>query len=111
MLDNLAAMVSFARVVDEGSFSRAAERLGISQSAVSKQIARLEDRLVTLLVNRSTLRMALTEAGARRYEHCQRNIGEAEPPEAEAGPMQTPPSGLLRNRAGLPVGPTHLASP
>src|SRR3546814_17243931 len=78
MLDNLAAMVSFARVVDEGSFSRAAERLGISKSAVSKQIARLEDRLGTRLLNRSTRRMALTEAGARMYEHCQRIIAEAE---------------------------------
>src|SRR3546814_15590164 len=96
MLDNLAAMVSFARVVDEGSFSRAAERLGISKSAVSKQIARLEDRLGTRLLNRSTRRMALTEAGARMYEHCQWIIAEAEAAEAEAGSMQTEPSGQLR---------------
>lgn len=109
MLDNLTAMVSFARVVDEGSFSRAAGRLGISKSAVSKQIARLEDRLGTRLLNRSTRRLALTEAGTRLYERCQRIIAEAEAAEAEAGSMQTEPSGLLRVSTGVSFGQLHLA--
>src|SRR3546814_9232234 len=109
MLDNRAAMVSCARVVDEGSFSRAAERLGISKSAVSKQIGRLEDRLGTRRLNRSTRRMALTEAGARMDEHCQRISAEAEAAEAEAGSMQTEPSGLLRISAGVSFGQMHLA--
>lgn len=109
MLDNLTAMASFARVVDEGSFSRAAIRLGLSKSAVSKQIARLEDRLGTRLLNRSTRRLALTEAGARLYERCQRIIAEAEAAEAEAGSMQTEPSGLLRVSTGVSFGQLQLA--
>lgn len=109
MLDNLTAMASFARVVDEGSFSRAAERLGLSKSAVSKQIARLEDHLGTRLLNRSTRRLALTEAGARLYERCQRIVAEAEAAEAEAGSLQTEPSGLLRVSTGVSFGQLHLA--
>lgn len=109
MLDSLSAMASFARVVDEGSFSKAAIRLGLSKSAVSKQIARLEDRLGTRLLNRSTRRLALTEAGARLYERCQRIIAEAEAAEQEAGSMQTDPSGLLRVTAGVSFGQLHLA--
>src|SRR3546814_14244096 len=53
--------------------------------------------------------MALTEAGARMYEHCQRIIAEAEAAEAEAGSMQTEPSGLLRLSAGVSFGQMHLA--
>jgi len=110
MLDNLTTMVSFARVVDEGGFSRAAIRLGLSKSAVSKQVARLEDRLGTRLLNRSTRRLALTEAGTRLYERCQRIIAEAEAAEAEAGSLQTDPSGLLRVSVGVSFGQGHLAS-
>ncbi len=109
MLDNLSAMASFARVVDEGSFSRAAVRLGLSKSAVSKQVARLEDRLGTRLLNRSTRSLALTEAGARLYERCQRIIAVAAAAELEAGSMQTDPSGLLRVTTGVSFGQLHLA--
>jgi len=109
MLDNLTAMASFARVVDEGSFSQAAIRLGLSKSAVSKQVARLEDRLGTRLLNRSTRSLALTEAGARLYERCQRIIAEAEAAELEAGSMQTDPSGLLRVTTGVSFGQLQLA--
>ncbi|GHD62902.1 LysR family transcriptional regulator [Thalassobaculum fulvum] len=109
MLDNLSAMASFARVVDEGSFSRAAIRLGLSKSAVSKQVARLEDRLGTRLLNRSTRRLSLTEAGLRLYERCQRIIAEAEAAEAEAGSLQSDPSGLLRVTTGVSFGQLHLA--
>lgn len=110
MLENLTAMASFARVVDEGSFSRAAIRLGLSKSAVSKQIARLEDRLGTRLLNRTTRRLSLTEAGTRFYERCQRIVAEAEAAEAEAGSMQTEPTGLVRVSAGMSFGQEHLAA-
>ena len=91
MLDNLTAMVTFARVVDEGGFSRAADRLG------------------TRLLNRTTRQLALTEAGTRLYERCQRIIAEAEAAEAEAGSLQTDPSGLLRVSTGVSFGQEHLA--
>ncbi|MEQ8394587.1 LysR family transcriptional regulator [Thalassobaculum sp.] len=110
ILDNLTAMASFARVVEEGSFSQAAIRLGLSKSAVSKQIARLEDHLGTRLLNRTTRRLALTEAGTRLYERCQRIVAEAEAAEAEAGSMQSEPSGLLRVSTGMSFGQEHLAA-
>ena len=85
MSENLAAMAVFVRVVEAGGFSRAAEKLGISKSAVSKQVARLEDRLGARLLNRTTRQLSLTEVGARLFERGQRIIAEAEAAEAEAG--------------------------
>ena len=73
----LAAMAIFAQVVDARSFSGAARALGLSKSAVSKQVARLEDRLGARLLNRTTRRLSVTEAGAAFYERCARMVAEA----------------------------------
>jgi DNA-binding transcriptional LysR family regulator len=62
-MDRLAVMRTFVRVVDTGSFSAAARDLNIGQSAVSKAIVQLEERLGVLLLMRSTQRLVLTEAG------------------------------------------------
>ena len=59
-MDMLAAMTTFGEVVNSGSLSAAARRLGISKSAVSKQLARLEDRLGGRLLDRSTRHVAAT---------------------------------------------------
>lgn len=63
-MDPLDGIAAFARVVDGGSLSAAAQRPGISKSAVSAHVQRLEERLGIRLLNRSTCRLALTEAGA-----------------------------------------------
>ena len=69
-MDTISGMVTFARVVEANSFSEAARRLGISKSAVSKQVARLEDHLGARLLNRTTRRISPTEVGTAFYERC-----------------------------------------
>jgi DNA-binding transcriptional LysR family regulator len=67
-LDDLTDVVVFVRVVESKSFTAAAERLGIAKSVVSKYVTRLEERLGARLLNRTTRRLSLTEAGAALYE-------------------------------------------
>src|SRR5436305_1354111 len=61
-------MQVFARVVEAGSFAKAAERLGLSTSATSRQVAELEAQLQTRLLNRTTRRVSLPESGRAFYE-------------------------------------------
>jgi DNA-binding transcriptional LysR family regulator len=67
VVDRLAAMEAFVRVIDAGSFSGAAKQLRVGQSAASKTIAQLEDRLGVRLLLRSTHGLTLTEAGRNFY--------------------------------------------
>ena len=109
MLDNLTGLVVFAKVVEEGGFSKAAISLGISKSSVSKQITALEDHLGSRLLNRTTRRISLTEPGTLLYERCQRIVAEVDAAEREAGSLQSSPSGRLRISAGVSFGHLHLA--
>lgn len=70
-LDSLPDMAVFARVVDAGSFSAAARQLGLTPSAVSRQVARLEGVLRVRLLERTTRKLRLTEAGTAAYGRCQ----------------------------------------
>ncbi|HUH37932.1 MAG TPA: LysR family transcriptional regulator [Spongiibacteraceae bacterium] len=91
----------FVRVVECDSFSGAAERLGISNSQVSKLVARLEDRLGVRLLNRTTRRLTLTEEGEHFYLRCKRTIDEFESAEQDLSSLQNDPRGTLRiNMAG-----------
>lgn len=108
--DLLAGMLVFARVADEGGISAAARRLGLSKSAVSKQLAALEDRLGARLLHRTTRRMSLTEAGAAFLEHCRRVVAEAEEAETAIGALQAEPRGVLRVNASVTFGTMHLAA-
>ncbi|MBW2495525.1 MAG: LysR family transcriptional regulator, partial [Deltaproteobacteria bacterium] len=67
-LPNVAGMLVFERVVEEGSFSAAARKLGISKASVSREISALEQRFGAQLLRRSTRRMSLTEAGEVFHE-------------------------------------------
>src|SRR5207248_6049071 len=84
MMDRLAAMEAFVRVVDAGSFSGAANQLRVGQPAVSKTIAQLEDRLGVRLLLRSTHGLTPTEAGRNFYDRAKRSIEEAEEAELAA---------------------------
>ena len=76
-MDRLTAMETFVHVVETGSFSAAAKRLGIGQPAVSKSVAQLEARLAVRLVLRSTRGLTPTEAGLAFFEKAKRAIDEA----------------------------------
>jgi DNA-binding transcriptional LysR family regulator len=78
MIDKLRGMAVFVRVVEAGSFRRAAERLKLSASVVSHHIAQLEHELGVQLLYRSTRHFALTDQGARFYEACHNMVHAAE---------------------------------
>lgn len=107
-MDRLAALEVFTTVVAEGSFSAAARSLGMSKSAVSKQVAALEDRLGARLLNRTTRRLSLTDAGAVYLERANRIVAEAEDAEAEVSQLSSSPRGVLRLSAPLSFGIRHL---
>jgi DNA-binding transcriptional LysR family regulator len=99
----------FIKVVESKSFTEAAEALSISPSAVSKQISRLEDRLGVQLLNRTTRRLGLTEAGAAFYERSARIMAEVEEAEALVTTLHKAPRGLLRVAVPMLLGQLHIA--
>lgn len=108
-MDRLAGMEVFAAVVEAKSFSAAARRLGLSKSAVSKQVGRLEQRLGAQLLNRTTRRLALTEAGTTFYEHCARIVAEAGEAELAVARHHGRPRGTIRINAPMTFGVMHIA--
>ena len=68
----------FVQVVESGSFSRAAERLGLANSAVSRTVKRLEDKLSANLLNRTTRQLRLTEEGCRFFERARQILQDIE---------------------------------
>ena len=108
-MDMPGAMIVFAQVVDSRSFSAAAARLGLSKSAVSKQIAKLEDRLGARLLNRTTRTLSPTDAGQDFYERCIRVAREVEEAERAITHLSAEPRGLLRLNAPASFGREYLA--
>lgn len=108
-MDPLDGIAAFARVVDSGSFSAAARRLSMSKSAISAHVQQLEGRLGIRLLNRTTRRLSLTEAGAAYYQHCARILDEAEAAEQAATALQHEPRGTLRISAPVSFGSMHVA--
>lgn len=107
--DRLAAMAAFAKVVEFNSFSGAARDLGLSKSAVSKLVACLEDEMGARLLNRTTRRLSLTEAGLAFYEGAQRALAEADAAEVAVTQLSTAPRGVLRVNAPMSFGVRHVA--
>jgi DNA-binding transcriptional LysR family regulator len=89
-------LLIFARVAEAGSFSRAAERVGLPKSTVSRRIALLEARLGERLIQRTTRRLALTEFGLLLLEHARQISAEVDAVGALQEYRQTFPSGKLR---------------
>jgi DNA-binding transcriptional LysR family regulator len=108
-MDNLTDAAVFCQVVESGSFTAAAERLGLSRSVVSKYISRLEDRLGARLLNRTTRRLSLTEAGQAFFTRSQRGLQEIEAAEAEVSSLQAAPRGKLRLNTPMSFGILHIA--
>ncbi len=108
-MSRISQMHLFAQTVKEGSFSAAARHLHLTPSAVSKQIGTLEDRLGVRLLNRTTRKIQLTEAGSRYLAHCQRILNDIELAENEVGGMRETPGGLLRVNAPVVMGARRIA--
>ncbi|WP_174836143.1 LysR family transcriptional regulator [Sphingomonas sp. CL5.1] len=97
-IGNTIAMMSFAAVVSNGSFSAAAKLLGYSKAAVSRQIARLEANVGLKLLDRTTRTVTLTPAGREMYRRCARIIDEvSEANQAMSGMLSTPRGDLKVN--------------
>ena len=89
-------LVLFARIVEAGSFSRAAERVQLPKSTVSRRIALLEQKLGERLLLRTTRKLVVTEFGASLLEHARKVLDEVEAAGALAQHRQQAPSGKLR---------------
>jgi DNA-binding transcriptional LysR family regulator len=95
-MEHLPYLVTFARVVQSGSFVAGAERLKLSPSVASKHISKLEQKLGARLLNRSTRKLSLTEAGTAYYEHAARILEELDQSEHAVQRLQAEPSGRLK---------------
>lgn len=109
-MDRLTSMFIFVASVDTGSLSAAARQAGLSQAMVSKHIRSMEEELGVRLMNLTTRKLTLTEAGAAYYRRCVQILGDVEDAGAEAMQLQTVPKGLLRLAAPLAFGEMHLAA-
>jgi DNA-binding transcriptional LysR family regulator len=106
---NLNRLAYFAAVVDTGSFTRAAERLGITKAVVSHQVAQLERDLGTSLLVRTTRRVHPTEAGMMFHARCVMILREAEDAFDELAQAAIEPTGTLRITAPNDYGTTVVA--
>ena len=104
------ALITFSAVMDAGSFSGAAERLGQTPSGVSRTIARLERHLGMTLLHRTTRRLQLTDEGAWLLERARAILAHLEHTELEASARRSQPSGLVRVNAATPAL-DHLLAP
>jgi len=107
-MDRLLAMEMFVRVVEMGSFSKAAREFNTTQPTVTKQIAATEERLKVRLLNRNTRGVSLTESGSLYYEKCKSIVHEAEEAEQPMGAFRSeldpepPVLGHAGNLSGRP---------
>jgi DNA-binding transcriptional LysR family regulator len=110
MIDHASEMAAFVRVVEAQGFSAAAPGLGLSPSAVSKLVTRLEARLGVRLLQRTTRALSLTAEGEAFYAAARRIVGEIAALEAEMTDQRGTPHGLLRVTTSLAFS-THLLAP
>ncbi len=108
-MDRIDAMRAFVTVVSEGSFTRAADRLELSPQLVSKYVSQLEHHLGTRLLNRTTRKIHLTEAGARYHQRAQQVLNDIDDMENQLGDLQGEARGRLRISAPVSFAIRHMA--
>jgi len=108
-MDRFQEMSIFRAVVDAGSFTQAAERLGLSKAVVSRSITQLEARLGVRLLHRTTRRLSVTQEGSTFHARCGSLLAELDEAEAEITARSGQARGLLRVAAPLSFGVAHLA--
>ena len=109
-MDRLTSMSVFVRVADLGSFAAAAKELRLSPTMIGKHVRHLEERLGSLLINRSTRRQSLTELGRNYLDHCRHLLEEADAGDALAEEALQAPRGKLRVAAPIAFG-SHSLTP
>jgi DNA-binding transcriptional LysR family regulator len=107
-MTDLDAIAAFVRVVEAGSFSAAARRLGSPKATVSARVARLEKRLGVRLIQRTTRKLRVTEAGEQYFRHCAAALREVDLAEAALQSSSGKPTGLLRITAPVDLGHSLL---
>ena len=100
-MDQIASMRAFVKVVEAGSFVRGADKLGISTTTASRLVAELEEHLGTRLLQRTTRKLHLTEAGQRYVERATQLLSDIEEAEEEIGSATTT---IGEPRRGFPSG-------
>jgi DNA-binding transcriptional LysR family regulator len=108
-MDQLAALRALRRVVELGSFTAAADALGVSHTIVSRQVKQLETHLGAQLLNRTTRRFALTAAGQDYYDASRHILDALDDADRAVGQHQARPAGTLRINAPMAFGTQELA--
>jgi DNA-binding transcriptional LysR family regulator len=104
-------MQVFATVAELGSFTAAADRLGLSKAMVTRHVTALEDHLGVRLLNRTTRRLSRTEAGQAYFDRAREILGEIEAMDEAVGETRVAPRGVLRVAAPISFALRHLGSP
>ncbi|MGL5538047.1 MAG: LysR family transcriptional regulator, partial [Aeromonas veronii] len=99
----------FVSVAEQGGFTPAARKLGVSVAQVSRQVAQLEDRLQAKLLLRTTRQVRLTELGEIYYRHCRQLLDNLYEAELAVGRHQAVPQGTLRITAPVSYGESRIA--
>jgi DNA-binding transcriptional LysR family regulator len=107
-MDKFASIRAFTKVVAHGNFSKAAQELRLSRSAVSKYVIDLERDLGVQLLNRTTRNVSATENGLAYYERCLAILAELEEADAAVTRLQAEPRGMLRINVPMSFGTLHL---
>lgn len=107
-MDRFHLMQLFVRIIELGSFSAVAREMGMIQPTVSKQLTALEALLGVRLLNRTTRKLSLTDAGREYYERCKRILDEVQEMEAEVTDLQNRPTGTLRINAPVAFGHSNM---
>lgn len=108
-MDQFRQIEAFVAVVQSGSFVKAGERVGSSKAMVSRLVLELEARLGVRLLNRTTRRQSLTDAGLAYFERCQKILDELADANSAASANTVQPVGRLRINAPVTFGNLHLA--
>jgi DNA-binding transcriptional LysR family regulator len=108
-MDEFSQIKTFVSLVESHSLSKTGEKMNIAVSAVSRRLKELESKLGVQLIQRTTRKMHLTEAGEKFYQRCGRLLDELEEAKQEASNSATTLSGTLKIATPLSFGVTHLS--